>query len=175
MVKEQNKSIISFEDAPVRRVWNEKEEKWYFAVVDVVAILSESTNPAVYWRVLKKRLADEGSNETVTNCNALKMKAPDGKMRLTDAADTETLLRVIQSIPSPKAEPFKMWLAKVGYERIQETVNPQMAVDRARKHWLAAGRSAKWIEQRMRGQEIRSVSFRPSAAEWRNPLIFVYV
>lgn len=108
------KSIAVFENEPVRRVWDAKKEKWYFSVVDVVKILTGSSNPQIYWRVLKKRLLDEGSNETVTNCNGLKMVAPDGKMRLTDVADVETLLRLIQSIPSPKAEPFKLWLAKVG-------------------------------------------------------------
>lgn len=117
------KSIAIFEDEPVRRVWLEKEEKWVFSVVDVIRILTGSQNPQVYWRVLKKRLLDEGSNETVTKCNGLKMMAPDGKSRLTDIADVETLFRLIQSIPSPKAEPFKLWLAKVGYERLKETVD----------------------------------------------------
>ncbi len=150
------KSIAVFENEPVRRVWDAKKEKWYFAVVDVIAVLTASGNPQVYWRVLKKRLIDEGSGETVTNCNGLKMIAPDGKMRLTDVADVETLFRLIQSIPSPKAEPFKVWLAKVGYERLKETTNPELAVNRARRHWLGLGRSVKWIEQRMRGQEIRN-------------------
>ena len=125
-------------------------------MVDVIRILTNSDNPQVYWRVLKKRLIDESSGETVTKCNGLKMIAPDGKMRLTDVADTETMFRIIQSIPSPKAEPFKVWLAKVGYERLQETVDPELAVNRARKNWKAVGRSEKWIEQRMRGQEIRN-------------------
>lgn len=155
MSQEKYKPIINFEAAPVRRVWDEKQEKWYFSVVDVVRILSQSTDARNYWKVLKSRLNQEGS-ELVTKCNQLKMPAEDGKMRETDAADTETLLRLIQSIPSPKAEPFKLWLAKVGYERLQETVNPELAVNRARKHWLSVGRSAKWIEQRMRGQEIRN-------------------
>ena len=149
------KSIVNFEDAPVRRVWDEKEEKWYFSVVDVVGILSQSADPRNYWKVLKNRLNSEGS-EVVTKCNQLKMEAEDGKMRETDAADTETLLRLIQSIPSPKAEPFKMWLAKVGYERLQETVNPQMAVDRARGQWKSMGRDGNWIRQRMLGIEIRN-------------------
>ena len=118
IMKEKNKLIVLFDTKPVRRSWNEKEEKWYFSVVDVIAILTGSHNPQVYWRVLKKRLLEqEGAAETVTKCNGLKMPAPDGKMRLTDVADTETLFRLIQSIPSPKAEPFKLWLAKVGYER----------------------------------------------------------
>lgn len=155
MSKNTNKFIINFEDAPIRRVWDEKEEKWYFSVVDVVGILSESADPRNYWKVLKSRLNKEGS-EVVTKCNQLKMRASDGKFYLTDAADTETLFRLIQSIPSQKAEPFKTWLAKVGYERLQETVNPELAVNRARKHWVSAGRSVKWIEQRMRGQEIRN-------------------
>src|SRR4051812_46682308 len=113
-----------FEQQKVRAAWNEREEKWYFSIVDVIAILTDSSNPQVYWRVFKKRLLEEG-NETVTNCNGLKMEAPDGKMRVTDIADTEQLLRLIQSIPSPKAEPFKQWLAKVGYERMQEIADPE--------------------------------------------------
>src|SRR3989344_1501469 len=113
--------IALFEGQQIRRHWDNEKELWYFAVVDVVAVLTDSDNPQVYWRVLKKRLIDEGSNETVTKCNALKMLAPDNKMRLTDVADTETILRLVQSIPSPKAEPFKLWLARVGYERLEET------------------------------------------------------
>jgi len=112
-------AIALFEQKQVRRAWSNTEEKWLFAIVDVIAILTESPNPQVYWRVLKKRLSDEG-NQTVTNCNALKMTAADGKQRLTDVADTEQLFRLIQSIPSPKAEPFKRWLAQVGYERLEE-------------------------------------------------------
>ncbi|OIO50582.1 MAG: hypothetical protein AUJ36_00025 [Parcubacteria group bacterium CG1_02_41_26] len=150
------KSIAVFENEPVRRVWDAKKEKWFFSVVDVVRILTESVDAGAYWRKLKERLLKEGGNETVTKCHGLKMIAPDGKMRLTDVADTETMFRLIQSIPSPKAEPFKLWLAKVGYERLQETANPELAVNRARKHWLNLGRSSKWIEQRMRGQEIRN-------------------
>jgi hypothetical protein len=158
MPNETQKSIINFEDAPVRRVWDEKEEKWYFSVVDVVKVLAGSSDYQVarnYWKVLKNRLNTEGS-EVVTKCNRLKMPAEDGKMRETDVGDTETLLRLVQSIPSPKAEPFKMWLAKVGYERIQETVNPQMAVDRARGQWKSMGRDGNWIRQRMLGIEIRN-------------------
>ena len=155
MSQEQKKSIINFEDAPVRRVWNEKAEKWYFSVVDVVGILSGSPRARKYWNALKTKLKQEG-NELSHKLGQLKMRSIDGKFYLTEAADTETILRIIQSIPSPKAEPFKQWLAKVGYERLQETVNPELAVNRARKHWLAAGRSAKWIEMRMRGQEIRN-------------------
>ena len=155
MDKKQNKSIINFEDAPVRRVWDEKQEKWYFSIIDIVAILTGSPRPRKYWNALKTKLKQEGS-ELSHKLGQLKMRALDGKVRETDAADTETILRIIQSIPSPKAEPFKLWLAKVGYERLEETVNPELAVNRARKHWLAAGRSAKWIEMRMRGQEIRN-------------------
>lgn len=155
MPKNIKKSIVNFEDAPVRRVWDEKEEKWYFSVVDIISVLTGTDRPRKYWNDLKNKLEQEGS-ELSDKIGQLKMTALDGKSRETDAADTETLFRLIQSIPSPKAEPFKLWLAKVGYERLQETVNPELAVNRARKHWLAAGRSAKWIEQRMRGQEIRN-------------------
>jgi len=153
MLKES--AIKIFEQKQVRTHWDEKQEKWYFAIVDVIAILTESNNPQVYWRVLKKRLLNEG-NETVTNCNGLKMQAPDGKMRLTDVADIEQLLRLIQSIPSPKAEPFKQWLAKVGYERMQEISDPEQSVNRARENWQNLGRSEKWIQQRMTGQDTRN-------------------
>lgn len=152
---QNEKSIISFEDTPVRRVWDEKREKWYFSIIDVVAILSGSPRPRKYWNALKTKLKQEGS-ELSQKVGQLKMLAEDGKMRKTDAGDTETLLRLIQSIPSPKAEPFKIWLAKVGYERIQETVNPQMAVDRARGQWKSMGRDGNWIRQRMLGIEIRN-------------------
>jgi len=156
-MKEQwEKALVTFEKHAIRRLFDEAEETWYFSVVDVVAALTESANPAVYWRVLKKRLKDEGADETVTKCNALKMVAEDGKMRLTDMADTETLLRLIQSIPSPKAEPFKQWLAKVGYERIQDMGDPARSLDRAREYWRQHGRSEKWIQQRMMGQETRN-------------------
>jgi hypothetical protein len=147
--------IKLFESKKVRTHWDEENETWYFAIVDVIAILTASENPQVYWRVMKKRLLAEG-NETVTNCNALKMEAPDGKMRMTDVADTQQLLRLIQSIPSPKAEPFKQWLAKVGYERMQEIQDPEMSLDRARENWQKLGRSEKWIQQRMTGQETRN-------------------
>ena len=150
-----NKSIINFEDAPVRRVWNEREQKWFFSVVDIVGILSGSSIPRRYWSDLKIKLKQEGS-KLYEKIVQLKMLSTDGKKYLTESADTEALLRIIQSIPSSKAEPFKEWLAKVGYERLQETVDPEMAVNRARKHWLDVGRSTKWIEQRMRGQEIRN-------------------
>lgn len=146
--------IALFEQKEVRKIWH--EERWFFSVVDVISVLTGSGNPAVYWRVMKKRLVDEGSNETVTKCNGFKMRASDGKMRLTDCADTENLLRLIQSIPSPKAEPFKRWLAKVGNERIQEMGNPEIALNRSRELWQKHGRSEKWIEQRMTGQETRN-------------------
>jgi len=147
-------NIVLFESKNVRRFWNEKEQKWYFAIVDVIAVLTDSPNPRVYWRVLKKRLLDEG-NETVTNCNALKMVAADGKMRMTDVADAEQLLRLIQSIPSPKAEPFKRWLAKVGYERLEEIENPELAAKRMREIYRQKGYSEDWIEKRMRGIAVR--------------------
>ncbi len=148
-------SLKIFEEKKVRSLWNEEEEKWYFSIIDVVSILSESIDPTAYWRKLKQRLKAEG-NETVTNCHGLKMLAADGKMRLTDVADTEQLLRLIQSIPSPKAEPFKIWLAKVGYERMQEMADPAQSLDRARENWQKLGRSEKWIQQRMTGQETRN-------------------
>lgn len=148
-------SIILFNQKKVRRHWDEEKELWYFSIIDVIEILTESNNPQVYWRVFKKRLLDEGSNETVTKCNGLKMIAPDGKIRLTDVADTETLLRLIQSIPSPKAEPFKLWLAKVGYERIEETEDPELAFDRAMKIYLQKGYSKEWINQRIKSIEVR--------------------
>ncbi|MDD5134984.1 MAG: Bro-N domain-containing protein [Phycisphaerae bacterium] len=148
-------SIVLFNQKQIRRFYNEDEEKWYFSIVDVVEILTDSENPAVYWRVLKKRLKDEGSDQTVTKCNGFKMLAADGKMRLTDVADTEVLLRLIQSIPSPKAEPFKLWLAKVGYERIEETEDPELAFDRAMKTYLQKGYSKEWINQRLKSIEVR--------------------
>ena len=150
-----NKAIIIFQDQPVRRVWVAEKERWYFSVVDVVGVLSQSTDPRNYWKVLKSRLLEEGS-QLVTSCNQLKMMAEDGKMRETDAADVETVLRLIQSIPSPKAEPFKLWLARIGYERLQETVDPERAIARARENWKMRGRPESWIERRMQGQEIRN-------------------
>lgn len=147
-------NIKLFESKHIRSIWDDGAQRWLFAVVDVVAALTDSQNPQVYWRVLKKRLLAEG-NETVTNCNALKMTAPDGKQRLTDVADTEQLLRLIQSIPSPKAEPFKRWLAKVGYERLEEIENPELAAARMRELYKAKGYSDEWIEKRVRGIAIR--------------------
>jgi len=151
----ENKSIALFESKRVRTHWNEAEEKWYFSVIDVVEILTESPRPRKYWNALKTKLLTEGS-ELSQKLGQLKMQAEDGKMRETDIADTETLLRVIQSIPSPKAEPFKQWLAKVGYERMQEIANPEQSLDRARENWQKLGRSQKWIQQRMTGQETRN-------------------
>lgn len=139
----------------IRRVYDEKSETWYFSVIDVVAILTDSPNPRKYWSVLKTRLKAEGSQLT-TNCSQLKMPAEDGKMRLTDVADPQTMLRIVQSIPSPKAEPIKQWLAKVGYERIKETADPALSLQRARENWQKMGHSEKWIQQRMMGQEIRN-------------------
>ena len=147
-------SIVLFKQSQVRRYWDEAKELWYFSVVDVVAILTESVNPQAYWRKLKERLKKEG-NETVTNCHGLKMQAADGKMRLTDVAETEQLLRLIQSIPSPKAEPFKLWLARVGYERIEETEDPELAFERAMETYLKKGYSKEWINQRLKSIEVR--------------------
>ncbi len=150
----QENAIKLFQDQKVRVEWNKEEEKWYFSIVDVIGILTQSVNPQAYWRKLKQRLKAEG-NETVTNCHGLKMLAPDGKMRLTDVADTEQLLRLIQSIPSPKAEPFKLWLAKVGHERIEETEDPEKAFDRAMATYLKKGYSKNWINQRLKSIEVR--------------------
>ena len=147
--------IALFEGKKIRRQWDSEQEKWYFSVIDVVAALSESENPQVYWRVMKKRLIDEGSGETVTKCNGLKMIAADGKMRLTDVADTETMFRIIQSIPSPNAEPFKLWLAKVGYERVEESEDPEKAIQRAMRFYLKRGYSQNWVNQRLKSIEIR--------------------
>ena len=149
------KKIAIFEGQKIRRHWDGEQEKWYFSVVDIIAVLTNSDNPQVYWRVLKKRLIDEGSNETVTKCNGLKMLASDGKMRLTDTADTEVVLRLIQSIPSPNAEPFKLWLARVGYERIEETHDPELAINRALNTYLKKGYTQNWINQRLKSIEIR--------------------
>ena len=152
---EKKSQIALFEGKKIRRSWDEKTEKWFFSVVDVVAVLSDSDNPPVYWRVLKKRLLNEGSNETVTKCNGLKMPAADGKMRITDMADTETMFRIIQSIPSPKAEPFKLWLARIGYERVEEAVDPELAINRAMRTYLKKGYSPDWINMRLKSIEIR--------------------
>jgi len=123
----KSNEIIAFKNKKIRRQWDDEKELWYFAISDVVAVLTKSIDPVAYWRKLKERLLKEGGNETVTKCHALKMMAPDGKMRLIDVADTEVILRLIQSIPSPNAEPFKLWLARVGYERLEETADPELA------------------------------------------------
>jgi DNA-damage-inducible protein D len=147
-----------FDDQPIRRIYDEPTDTWWFSVVDIIKVLTDQPDliqAGLYWRVLKSRLKKEGS-QTVTNCNGLKMTAPDGKQRLTDCATAETLLRLIQSVPSPKAEPIKLWLAKVGYERLQEVSDPSLSLDRARTQWQKLGRSEKWIAQRMTGQETRN-------------------
>lgn len=147
-------AIKIFEEKKVRTVWDDETEEWYFSVVDVVEILTESTNPQTYWRVLKKRLLAEG-NQTVTNCNALKMRAADGKMRLTDVMTTEQMFRLIQSIPSPKAEPFKLWMAQIAKERLDEMQDPELTIDRAMMEYKALGYSDNWINQRLKSIEIR--------------------
>ena len=148
-------ALAVFENFHIRRHYDEKAEKWYLSVVDVIYALTESPNPRKYWSVLKNRLKKEGS-QLATNCSQLKLQAADGKFYKTDVADVEQLVRLVQSVPSPKAEPFKLWLAKTGYERIQETADPSKALDRARRHWKEQGRSQKWIQQRMLGQETRN-------------------
>lgn len=150
----KNKVIAIFEGSEIRRHWDEGKELWYFSIVDVIGVLSQSVDQRNYWKVLKNRLNKEGS-EVVTKCNQLKMRATDGKYYLTDTADTETMLRLIQSIPSPNAEPFKLWLARVGYERLEETADPELAIDRALKTYLQKGYSAEWINQRLKSIEIR--------------------
>ena len=147
-----------FENQPIRRVYDEATETWWFSVVDVVRVLTQQLDSNVarkYWNKLKQRLREEGS-QLVTNCHQLKMTAEDGKQRLTDVATAETLLRLVQSVPSPKAEPIKLWLAKVGYERMQEIADPALALERTRENWRNLGRSEKWITQRMTGQETRN-------------------
>lgn len=151
---ENQNEIKIFEEKKVRSLWDAEQEKWYISIIDVVAILTESVDPNAYWRKLKQRLKDEG-NETVTNCHGLKMLAPDGKMRMTDVADTEQLFRLIQSIPSPKAEPFKLWLAQVASERLDEMQDPELSIDRALQQYLNLGYSENWINQRLKSIEIR--------------------
>ena len=153
-----------FENKEIRTAWDGEKEEWYFSVVDVVAVLTDSPNPNNYWKVLKKRLKDEG-NQSVTFCNQLKLKSPkDGKRYLTDVATTEQLLRIIQSIPSPKAEPFKLWLAEVGRERIEETIDPELTIDRALETYLRKGYSREWIHQRLQAIQVR----RELTDEWRD-------
>ena len=150
----QNDKIQLFEDKRIRTAWDEEKEEWFFSVVDVIAVLTDSKDPAAYWRKLKQRMREEG-NETVTNCHGLKMRAADGKKRLTDVADTEQLLRIIQSIPSPKAEPFKMWLAQAGRERIEETIDPELTIERALETYQRKGYSREWINQRLQAIQVR--------------------
>ncbi len=149
-----NTQIKLFEEKQVRTLWDAEKEDWYFSVVDVVAVLTESKDPTAYWRKLKQRLREEG-NETVTNCHGLKMKAPDGKMRVTDCLNTEQLFRLIQSIPSPKAEPFKLWMAQVAKERLDEMQDPELTINRALLEYRALGYSENWINQRLKSIEIR--------------------
>lgn len=153
----QNNQIQLFENKRIRTAWDAEKEEWYFSIVDVVGVLTDQPDYQAarnYWKVTKKRLKDEG-NETVTSCNQLKMTATDGKKRLTDVADAEQLLRIIQSIPSPKAEPFKLWLAQVGRERIEETIDPELTIDRALETYLKKGYSREWINQRLQAIQVR--------------------
>ena len=146
--------IQLFENQRIRTAWDEEKEEWYFSIVDVVGVLTDSVDPTAYWRKLKQRLKAEG-NETVTNCHGLKMTAPDGKKRLTDVADTEQLLRIIQSIPSSRAEPFKLWLAQVGRDRIEETIDPELTIERALETYLKKGYTREWINQRLQAIQVR--------------------
>ena len=156
---QNNDAIQLFEDKKIRTAWDEEQEEWYFSIVDVIAVLTDQKTPrsaSTYWAVLKKRLKDEGANELLTNCKQLKMTAADGRKRLTDVADTEQLLRIIQSIPSPKAEPFKLWLAQVGWKRMEETIGPEQAIDRALDTYLKKGCSEEWVHQRLLAIRIRN-------------------
>jgi len=151
-------TITIFEGKKIRRIWDSKKDKWFFSIIDVISVLTQQDDfkkAQSYWTTLKSRLKQEG-NESVTKCDKLKLRSADGKLYKTDVADVETLLRLIQSVPSPKAEPIKLWLAKVGYERIQEVSDPEKALNRSRSYWQRMGRSNKWIQQRMMGQEIRN-------------------
>lgn len=150
----KKQSIQLFEEKKVRTFWDEKQEKWYFSIVDAIAILTDSIDPAAYWRKLKQRLKQEG-NETVTNCHGLKMRAADGKMRLTDVADTEQLFRLIQSVPSVKAEPFKLWIAQVARERLDQMQDPELSIEQAMSDYKRLGYSDNWINQRLKSIEIR--------------------
>ncbi len=159
-MNEKNKLVV-FQDKKIRRIWH--NEQWYFSIVDIIAVLTESIDSTAYWRKLKQRLKEEG-NETVTNCHALKMPAPDGKMRLTDAGNTKETFRLIQSIPSPKAEPFKQWLAQVGYERIEEIENPELGQNRIKEYYELKDYPKEWIDKRLRGIAIRQ----ELTDEWKN-------
>ena len=154
----QNDQIQLFENKRIRTAWDAEKEEWFFSIVDVVAVLTDqpdARHASTFWAVLKKRLNDEGAGQLLTNCKQLKMTAADGKKRLTDVADTELLLRIIQSIPSPKAEPFKLWLAQVGRERIEETIDPELTIDRALETYLKKGYSREWINQRLQAIQVR--------------------
>jgi hypothetical protein len=159
----QENNIQLYEDQPIRTAWDEENEEWYFSIIDVVAVLTDSKDANAYWRKLKQRLMEEG-NETVTNCHGLKMKAADGKRRMTDVANTEQLLRIIQSIPSKKAEPFKLWLAQIGRERIEEVIDPELTIDRALDTYSKKGYTSDWINQRL--QTIRAR--KELTDEWQN-------
>ena len=150
----KKEAIKLFEEKKVRTIWDDEQEKWYFSIVDVISILTDSTNPQAYWRKLKQRLIEEG-NETVTNCHALKMRAADGKMRLTDVTDVEQLFRIIQSIPSPKAEPFKQWMANVASQRLDQMQDPELSIDQAVMDYKRLGYSDAWINQRIKSIEVR--------------------
>ncbi len=150
------KEIAVFQDKKIRRAYDTENESWYFSIIDIIETLTESNNPRDYWFKMKIRVKTEDGFELSTICRQLKLKASDNKMRVTDVADVQSIFRIIQSIPSPKAEPFKQWLAKVGYERIQEIQDPAQSIDRARENWKQHGRSEKWIQQRMMGQETRN-------------------
>ncbi|MCD7805004.1 MAG: Bro-N domain-containing protein [Oscillospiraceae bacterium] len=154
-----NNKIQLYEDQPIRTAWDEEREEWYFSIVDVIGVLTEQPNQrgaSNYWAKLKQRLKEEGADQLLTNCQQLKMKATDGKRRLTDVANTEQLLRIIQSVPSPKAEPFKLWLARVGTERIEETIDPEQAIDRAMETYQKKGYSDEWINQRILSIRVRN-------------------
>ena len=155
----ENKNAIQlFEDQPIRAAWDEEKEEWFFSIVDVVGVLTDqpdTRHASTYWAVMKNRLKEEGADQLLTNCKQLKMTAVDGKKRMTDVADTEQLLRIIQSIPSPKAEPFKLWLAQVGRERIEETIDPELAIDRALETYLKKGYTREWINQRLQAIQVR--------------------
>ena len=159
-MEDKNKLVV-FQDKKIKRIWHDNE--WFFSVIDIIAVLTNSVDPAAYWRKLKQRLKEEG-NETVTNCHALKMLAPDGKMRLTDVANTKDCFRLIQSIPSPRAEPFKLWLAQVGYERIEEIENPEIGQDRIKEYYELKGYPKEWVDKRLRGIAIRQ----ELTDEWKN-------
>ena len=150
----KKEAIKLFEEKKVRTIWDDEQEKWYFSIVDVISILTDSTNPQAYWRKLKQRLIEEG-NETVTNCHALKMRAADGKMRLTDVTDVEQLFRIIQSTPSPKAEPFKQWMANIASQRLDQMQDPELSIDQAVMDYKRLGYSDAWINQRIKSIEVR--------------------